>query len=95
MSKEFREFSEGMSAIERAITKLIHSKVSVDSLADYSWSLIPTEASIPDAIDLDVKWTGKDVRLRFSRQQVEDAWDGVTDAFTKAMIQEAFHRLTR
>lgn len=86
MSKEFREFSEGMDAIEQKIANLIHSKASVDSLADCSWSLIPTEANIPDAIDLDVKWAGRDVRLRFNRQQVEDAWDGVTDAFTKAMI---------
>ena len=40
------------------------------------------------SIELIAELDGRTVDIKFSREQVEDSWDGVMDAVTKAMLQE-------
>ena len=54
---------------------------------------MPTQQNIPDVVEVDVRWQGREVRLSFTRQQVEDSWSGVSDAYAKAVVQEGVRRL--
>jgi hypothetical protein len=92
-TKALPEFREGLSEIERQFSASIQSKSPGGSLPDFAWSSMPTPQNIPDVVEVDVRWQGREVRLRFTRQQVEDSWSGVSDAYAKAVVQEGVRRL--
>lgn len=92
-NKALREFLEGLAQIERLFSSSIKSKSTGNGLPEFAWSSMPTRQNIPDVVEVDVRWQGREVRLSFTRQQVEDSWSGVSDAYAKAVVQEGVRRL--
>lgn len=90
----WREFNEGLAAIERKMKSLIDTNAGAAD-ANLVWNYGKEVGLDSSSIELTAELDGMTVDIKFSREQVEDSWDGVVDAVTKAMLQEGARRIKR
>ncbi len=90
-----REFTEGMSAIEQKMRSLLDDNGGGGASLNLVWNHGKEIDFNSSSIELFAELDGREVAMKFSREQVEDAWGGVVVAGTKAVVQEGARRIRR